>query len=466
MSPQAQLVMLLWPIAIYFLFTRFPSQKAVIISFIVAWLFLPQKTSFNFIGLPDYDRMSATCYSIFIATLVFDFQRFKSYKFSLIDLPIIVLSICPLFSSLSNGLGVYDGLSSVLTSTVRYGFPYFLGRLYLGNLLGMKQLAISIFVSGLIYAPLCLYEVRMSPQLHRMVYGFMGQRQFSQSIRLGGYRPTVFLFHGLSVGMWMMAATLIGFWLWRSGTLKKLWNIPMVWLVAGLLVTFLLIKSTAAYAYFAYGLFVFFSVKWFKTSFPLLLLIISIYLYIFLAASGNFSDEIANQVLEFLSQIFPEDRLDSLAYRFNNEDILIDKALERPILGWGGWGRNRVFEYNWTGELVDITVTDSLWIISFGVNGLVGLISIFSVSLLPSLVFVWSRIKYPARLWSHPKLAPVAVLAVVIVLYMLDCTLNNQYNPVFMLISGGLAAFVVKESKMISNKDRPRKKITNAITPN
>ncbi|WP_107666873.1 hypothetical protein [Cyanothece sp. BG0011] len=454
MSPQAILVMLLWPGVVFFLFYRFPSQKAVIISFIIAWLFLPQKTGFEIQGLPDYNRISATCYSILIATIIFDFQRFKNYKFSWIDLPIIIFSISPFFASVSNNLGVYDGLSSSLSQTVRYGFPYLLGRLYLGNLLGMKRLAMAIFVSGLIYMPLCLYEIRMSPQLHSMVYGFMGQREFAQSIRLGGYRPTVFLFHGLSVGMWMMAATLIGWWLWQSGTIKKLWNIPITFFVLPLTATFILIKSTGAYIYFAYGILVLFSAKWLKTNLPLLILIISIFIYLFLGATGQFSGKGADQVLDFLSSVVPQDRLSSLEYRFDNEEILVEKALERPIFGWGGWGRNRVYEYNWEGVLVDVSTTDSLWIIQYGINGAVGLISIFATSLLPSFMFILSKSKYPAGLWLHPQIAPVAVLVTILPLYMLDCTLNNQYNPVFMLLSGGLAAFMVKKPKIYSRKLR------------
>lgn len=189
----------------------------------------------------------------------------------------------------------------------------------MGNFLGMKRLAMAIFVSGLIYMPLCLYEVIMSPQLHRMVYGFMGQRQFIQSIRLGGYRPTVFLFHGLSVGMWMMAATLIGWWFWQSGTLKKVWNIPITFFVAALTVTFILIKSTGAYIYLAYGLMVLFSTKWLRKKILLIILIVSISIYLFLGATGQVSGTKGDQFLDLLSSVISEQRLSSLEFRLDNE---------------------------------------------------------------------------------------------------------------------------------------------------
>ena len=57
-------------------------------------------------------------------------------------------------------------------------------------------------LGGLIYVPLCLFEVRMSPQLHNMVYGF-AQHSFGQTVRGGGWRPMVFMQHGLAVGLFM-----------------------------------------------------------------------------------------------------------------------------------------------------------------------------------------------------------------------------------------------------------------------
>ena len=38
----------------------------------------------------------------------------------------------------------------------------------------------------------------ISPQLHFMTYGFY-QHEFTQVVRMGGYRPMVFLQHGIAV---------------------------------------------------------------------------------------------------------------------------------------------------------------------------------------------------------------------------------------------------------------------------
>jgi len=33
------------------------------------------------------------------------------------------------------------------------------------------------------------------------------------------------------VGAWMMAAALLGIWLWKAGVIKQIWGIPIRWLV-------------------------------------------------------------------------------------------------------------------------------------------------------------------------------------------------------------------------------------------
>ena len=442
MSFQAQLVMILWIPIVLYLFRRFSIYKAIIISFIFAWLFLPQKAGFDIPGLPDYERSSATCYAVLIGILIFAAGKQKLTRLSWIDIPIIIYCINPFFSSILNGLGIYDGLSGTLATIIQYGLPYFIGKIYLHDTKALSYLAKSILISGLIYVPLCLYEVRMSPQLHNMLYGYQGT-QFGQTFRYGGWRPAVFMRHGLSVGMWMMAATLIAFWLWQSGVVKKLWNIPIKVIVFILLVTFILLKSTGAYVYLLYGLIVLFCAKLFRFSFPLILLSFLISCYLLVASTGQLSQERIQNITSPLSLVFPEERISSLEFRLDNEHLLVQKALEQPIFGWGGWGRNRIKQENSQGILVDVSVTDSLWIISFGDGGAVALVSVFAIILIPPIYFY---LKYPAKLWLTPNYAAIAVLSTILVLYSFDCTLNNQFNPVFILISGAVSGYLVDKN--------------------
>ncbi len=446
-SPTAQLALLLWLPVVFYLFIRFPPQRAVIIGFIFAWMFLPQKSTFFLIGFPDYDRRTATCYAILLATFIYDIGRFSKFKFGWIDIPMLIFCLCPFVSSMTNGLGAYDGFAQTISQTMTWGIPYFLGRIYLNSLPGLRQLAIAILIGGLVYMPLCLYEIRMSPQLHIMVYGYF-PHGFGQTGRLGGWRPQVFMEHGLEVAMWMLAATLIGIWLWRSGSIKQLWGIPIHWLVLPLLMTFTLMKSTGCYFLFLLGLIVFVIAKQFRSAIPILLVIAFIVFY--LAQNTLTEAYVTDQIVSFLRDIgLPEDRVGSLVHRYNFEEMLVDRARQRIMFGWGGWGRNLVYDYNWAGERVRVTAIDSLWIFTFGVNGLLGLSSQFLSFFLPIIGFIK---RYPASLWFNRQVAPAAALVVVFMLFMIDCLVNAMINPVFLLASGGIAGVAMKKRETNSLK--------------
>jgi hypothetical protein len=456
-SPIALLVAIAWIPAVFYFFQRFPPQRAVILSFIAGWLFLPV-VSYPLPGIPDITKMNATCYGVLFATLMYDSGRITTFKFGWLDLPMLVWCLCPLASSITNDLGIYDGLSASLDQTMTWGVPYFLGRIYLGNLSGARQLAIGFFMGGLAYVPLCLFESRMSPQLHTMVYGYPPFPDFSQAIRLGGYRPIVFMSHGLMAGAWMMAATLTGIWLWKTGAIKQVRNIPIQRLMIILLITFVLCRSTGAYILLVLGLFLLFLSSWLRTALPVFVLIVGMCFYLYQGVTGI----VPRDRIETISmQIAGEERTQSFIFRIDNEVMLSEKARQRIIFGWGGYSRNNVYGEDWKGDIVKLSVTDSLWIIAFGANGLVGLISITASMLLPvASLFI---LRYPASLWFHPKVAPAAVLAIALTMYMLDCILNAMTNPVFALTSGAISGLVLKTPET-NRVARARQKMVKPVS--
>lgn len=430
-TPQALLVVFCWiPVVLYF-FSRFPPQRAVIVSFIVAWLFLPL-VSFPIPPFPPYTKMAATCYGVLLATFIFDTERFSSFKPGWLDLPMLIWCLCPIASQITTG---GSPISPTFNQIVTWGVPYLLGRIYLNNLEGLRQLAMGIFSGCLVYIPFCLLENVKGPILHPMFYGFQVFLDWNQARRYGGWRPVVFMSHGLMVGVWMMTGALIGIWLWRTGVLKKLWGIPVNVLAIALTISFVLCLSTGAYVLLLLGIAILFTAKQIRTALPLLLLIVGMSFYLYQGVTGTVSSE---QITTSLSQVFEPDRISSLVFRLENEELLGQRARQRIMFGWGDSGTNRI-SIDGQKELV----TDSLWILTFGVNGLVGLISLMASMLLPVVSFCLLR--YPASTWSHRKVAPAAVLAIALVLYMLDCILNAMVNPVFALISGGIAGLVLNE---------------------
>jgi hypothetical protein len=416
-----------WIPFVILLFVLLPPRRAVIGAFLLAWLFLPM-AGYGVPGLPDYTKMSATTFGVLIGAALFDTDRLLSWRPKWVDIPMIVWCTSPAVSSYLNGLGIYDGVSEIVRATITWGMPYIIGRIYFNDLEGLRELAVGIFIGGMIYLPLCWFEVRFSPQLHKWIYGFR-QHSFAQNMRDGGYRPMVFMQHGLMVGMWVAMTTLIGLWLWRAKTIEKLWDIPMYVLVPAGILTIYLCKSKYAVLLFATGAAALFTAKWLKTKWLIACLLLVPFTYTALRASGMMTGE---NLISAANDLFGEDRSKSLAVRINNENALAERAMEKPFFGWAGWGGARV-----QGENGKDLVTDSLWIITLGKAGWVGLAALTCMLLLPMVLVI---LDWRVELWSHPMVAPIVALAVVVMLYMFDHLMNGMVNPIFMLATGAVSS--------------------------
>ena len=416
-----------WIPFVILLFTLMPPRRAVIAAFLLAWLFLPM-AGYGVPGLPDYTKMSATTFGVLIAAALFDTDRLLGYRPKWVDIPMFLWCTSPMMSSYINGLGIYDGFSEIVRQFITWGLPYVIGRIYFSDLEGLRELAIGIFIGGVIYLPLCWWEVRFSPQMHKWIYGFR-QHAFHQNQRDGGFRPMVFMQHGLMVAMWMGMTALIGLWLWRSRTVKKIWDVPMYLLVPAMIFTVYLCKSKYAALLLIAGAGALFLTKWMRTKALLACLLVVPLGYTALRATGVITGE---GMIALAGEIFGEERAGSLGVRLNNENLLAQRAMEKPVWGWGGWGGARVQD-----EHGKDLVTDSLWIITLGKYGWVGLLAVMAMLLLP-LVLVMRD--WRVELWHHPLVGPIAVLAMVCAMYMFDHLMNGMVNPIFMLAAGAVSS--------------------------
>jgi hypothetical protein len=419
-----------WFVVVLALFSCLPVRRAVLISFVGAWLFLPQ-AGIPITGLPDVTKISVTSFGVMAGIIVFTPGLLRQYRLSWVDLPVIVWCLSPLGSSISNKLGVYDGFAGVLDKILIWGVPYLVGRLAFNDLASLRELAIAIIIGGLIYIPFCLWEIRMSPQLHRLVYG-EHQHAFVQTIRGTGYRPMVFMQHGLMVGMWMISATLVATWLWLSRSIRSVWQAPPSLIAGVLLVTSVLCKSVGSLVLLSIGLGTLFAVRFVRTPIVMILLVAGPPVYITLRAQDVWHAD----ALVTLATHINEERALSLAGRLQNEIDLMERAFQKPVFGWGSWGDWRIVDER--GE--DRTTADSLWIITLGQGGLVGLVSLLTTLLLPPLLLLR---RVSVRQWLHPAGGGAAVLAVLLVLFTTDGLLNAMLNPIFIIAAGGLSGFYV-----------------------
>jgi hypothetical protein len=268
---------------------------------------------------------------------------------------------------------------------------------------------------------LALYEIRMSPQLNNMVYGYFGH-DWMQHLRDGGFRPVVFLNHSLWLAIFLCCAALAAFGLWRIGGVPK----RALYLVAGLwiLMTLVLAKNFGsigiAFLLLPVVLILPFRVQILAAAAVATMLTA----YPVLRANGLVPTQ---WVVDTVRSVAPG-REGSLEYRLRMEDGLLEKALERPMFGWGGYGRARVYDEQGR----DLSVTDGHWIIVFSNGGWFQYVGAFG--LLTYAVFAL------AVRWRRYELDPAsAVLSVVLAANMIDLIPNSTETSVTMLLAGALA---------------------------
>jgi len=429
------------------LFTVMSPRKAAVVSLIGAWLVLPP-TGIPLSGIPDYTKVTATILGLFIGVLLFDLPRLIAFRPRWYDLPVIVMCICPFVAAIANGDTTYDGISASLDVIFPWAFPYFFGRLYFGDLEGLHALALGMIVGGVGYIIPCLIEIRLSPQLGNWVYGLSGWG----GIRLGGYRPKVFLANGLELGTWMGAASLAAWWIWRSGTLKAMAGIPFgTVLLPSLLITNVLCRSSGALLLLMIGMATLWGSVRFKTKAFLVALILLTPSYYIVRIPRLWSGE---GVYELLKSNFDEERAWSLEFRFRNENLLVERALERPFTGWGGFGRSLQIDYQKlrAAGVANRIIPDGLWVIALGSSGFIGLAALTLVILLPPILFLT---RFPPGQWLEPRVAPAAMFAVLLSLFMLDCILNAMINLIYVVAMGGLIATVPSRSRFESRRETP-----------
>lgn len=412
------------------LMATLPRRLSVVTAVVGGWLILPP-AAISISGLSAFTKQSALTYGVLLGTLLLMPDRLLRFRPHWLDLWVVAYCVAPFLSSMTNGLGAYDGGSAVAAQISMWALPYIVGRIHFQGERSLRDLLVGMFTGATFLIPFCLFEMRLSPTLLPRVYG-MGTYT---GLRLGGWRPRVLFSEGLELGLWMSMCVLAGFWLWRSGTLQRLLGFSVGRVVLPTLaVVTLLCRSSGALALLAIGIGVFWTTKRFRSRLAMILLISSPWIYVGVRIPNVWD---YSGTVSFLAENFDADRAQSFEFRLQNEDILVEKAMEKPLFGWGGWGRSRV--YNEDGR--DISITDGLWIIALGTTGVFGLASFLGMFLVPGFVFVW---KYGPADWTSSTAAGQAAAVCISSLFAIDSLLNAFPNGVYLVLLGGLVASLQK----------------------
>lgn len=425
------------------LFSFLPPRKAASIAVIAGYLVVPF-VKYVIPGLPDFSKDTAIALSVLLGVAIFDTSRWRSLRLKWYDLPAVCYCVVAMIMSrVANGIDVYEGLSASLDQILVYGVPYFVGRMYYFDLEGVRALALAFVIGGAAYVPLCLYEIKMSPRLNADVYGIVnvGGGFAGDNIRWGGFRPSGLLPNGLTLSMWMTGTAVTAYWLWASGAVKTLFGYRFGWLTGLLVVTAVLCKSTGAIGLLFLGLGLYHVVKSKGSNWLLTVFLVLPILYMGTRATEIWS---GRQLTDFTNDFISADRAASLQFRFDQENALVEKSLQKPVFGWAGW-RFRV--YDKAGN--DISVTDGYWVMVLGDAGLFGLTMFTLIHWLPQLL---TYRRYPPHHWRDPSVVPAAALSVTLGLYLIDNLFNATFGPVTTLFCGALMG---TSSKSLVRLDNP-----------
>jgi hypothetical protein len=376
-TPFAQTVIALWIPVTFYLFRRYPVPRATAYSFFAGLLTLPNWAALKPPAFIAIDKDLVITLACVLAIL---FLRppgvgrvepwWKVATFGLLgsSLTTALLNGDPIvFRSgmVIPGHGFKDAAFLVLATVLSPALASYLGLVAFRNFADLRTLARTAAISGLVLVLPIMYEVRFSPQLHRMIYGYAGPHEWGQLIRYGGYRPLVLFQHGLVLSLFVLFCTVIVTAMARTEPRARLWKLTTdqaMWLMIFIVV---ICKSTGVWVYALVTLPL---LRWAPAKWSLRLsvaLLVITYVYPLLRAEHVLP---LDSLLKHANSEFGQDRSESLAFRFANEEILLDRALLRRWFGWGSYGRNRVYD----ADGVDICVTDGMWILSLGGIGYVG----------------------------------------------------------------------------------------------
>lgn len=435
----AYLMLMLWPFIATALFRRLPREKALIWSILAAYMLLPPLANFNLPAVPDMDKFTiANLCALALTVWVLD-EKISFLPRSLVGKVLIVLYvISPFATAMTNpdpirivagdvpALRLYDS-----AATVSYQFialiPFFLASTLLRAEAGMRAVIGALLVAGLIYSLPMLLEARLSPQINVWVYGFFAH-DFSQSMRGSGFRPMVFMPHGLWVAFFALMTTMAALILLKTCRAE---DRPRQFMIFVYLLFVLVMCRSVGPMVYALGLI------------PVILFLPRRWQVMIAAALGVLVITYPllrgahlvplDAILDYAYALSPE-RHQSFNFRVMNEEELLARAAYKPLFGWGGYGRNLIMDPI-TGRI--LTIPDGQWIIVLGTYGWLGYIAEFGLLVMP-LMYLGRE----ALLQKSAAFSPFAcTVALIYAANLVDLLPNATLIPFTWLMAGALMGY-------------------------
>lgn len=426
----ALLVSAMYPLLGLIFDAQLPRHRAVLATMLFGFLFLPS-LEFDVGGVLYWNRNTAPVFVVLIGILFRDGALLSSFRLRWFDAPILVYCTVPIFTAMDNGYGFKEGCVLSFYQALRWAGPYFIARLHFQTKEQLLDLAYALFIGGLIYVPLCLFEIRFSPVLHHHIYGF-NQHSFAQSVRGSTYRPIVFLQHGLMVGMWMAMTAFLGWSLGVAGKLGRFMGVPLK--LAAPIMFLVLVAMQSLGALILCVVIWFFVLIGRRTGVKFFLLSLAILPLVW--TSARTTGALPTSTIIDASFFVSSDRARSLETRLNAEDSLSRHAMRKPLLGWSTRGFNRAEEDG------SAQTADGLWLIVFSTYGLIGLVSILLIFFVPGYLAL--RHAPPRRWKEEPMMFLAGAMGAIAIALSLDNLLNSMINPMFTMMLAALPSVICR----------------------
>ncbi len=424
-----QSVLAIFCILTFIAYLSIRTHRALMLSVIGGFLFLPV-FKYQFGQSPLITKMTLIGVLNFCCALLTQPRAVLSFRPKWVDLPIIIFCFSPIITAYANNFGW--GVNPTSGRVMDWLCPYILGRMFLANKADRREFCHVMMWGAFIYIPLILFEVRISPQLHNILYGYM-QHSFIQTIRLGGYRPMVFLNHGLMLGFWICMTSLMIYIFSR----QKLFRAHPVIETFGpiiFIITSVLVKSSMALVQLVTGLIIFALARRINARVFAMILISIPFIFCALRISQLWD---GTMLVQWLRTYFDPERAQSVEFRFQNENIVITEMAQHWLFGTGGGlTGGSVSDRNALAKEVYV-VFDGFWIITYGSYGVVGLLSMLMTLLLPVFRFIMEL--SPVE-WVKANAVPTFCLILILLMYTIDHLQNAMISPILTLALGSVTA--------------------------
>jgi hypothetical protein len=454
-----------WPIVAGVMFARMRLETAAIASLFAGYLLLPSGLSVDLPLLPPIEKSNVTVLSTFLLCLAKGGAPKRGSVGVLLPILAAAYVLAPIGATFANSYelrigslslpGYYflDGVKGAINNFIQLG-AFYIGMRYLSSTTGRAQVLKVSVAAMLLYSLPILVEARLSPQIHRWVYGY-APYSFAEQVRWGGYRPAVFLPQGLMLALLVAMALIAACVLARAKI--RVFRLPP-WAPAAYLVPILLLCKTLGAVIYAITL-----VPLAMFARPKTCVKIAAALLIFVCAYPALRTQSLIPVESIVGAAgsVSKDRADSFVVRISNEKLLMEKANQKPVFGWGGWGRNRIYDA-WDSK--DITITDGGWIIYFGVFGwfgYLGLFGMFAVAAFRANSFIKHAEEQDAKI--------VSALTLMLAMNIADMLPNANLTPLTFAIAGSIARKVVlarsarKTARLSPPNHRPQSQVAQHV---